>query len=240
LSARGRFAAVIIGAAGLAVAGSASADPGFGGSVVVTTDYVFRGLSQTQNDGAIQADLHYQWLAGWFAGAWASNVRFEAPDSPNREYNLYLGYARQLTADWSGRVAVVHYGYPGDAIDYDYDELAVSTDYQNRLFLTVAWSPNVSRYSYNYGAAHHRAEISYEINGRQPLKYGVSAAAGGGYYDLTDLFGRSYWAANGGLVYGYRDFQLDVTYYWVSGEARDIFGPTAARDHWVATLLWRF
>jgi uncharacterized protein (TIGR02001 family) len=240
LVAHRRTFTLVVAAIGLAAAAQTRADPGFGGSVVVTTDYVFKGLSQTKNDGALQADLHYQWLAGWFAGAWGSNVRFEAPDSPTREYNLYVGYARQLTPDWSARATVVHYGYPGDATDYNYQELAVSTDYQNRLFLTVAWSPNVSRYSYYYGAAHHRSEISYELNARQPIKFGISAAAGAGYYDLTDLFGRTYWAANGGLVYALGDFQLDVTYYWVSDQARALFGPTVAYDHWVATLLWRF
>jgi uncharacterized protein (TIGR02001 family) len=240
LVARLRRLTLAFAAIALSVAAPTRADPGLGGSVVVTTDYVFRGLSQTQNDGALQADLHYQWLAGWFAGAWGSNVRFEAPDSPTREYNLYLGYARQLTQDWSGRATVTHYGYLGDSTNYNYDELAVSTDYQNRVFLTIAWSPNVTRYSYNYGAAHHRTETSYELNASQPLKFGISAAAGVGYYDLTDLFGRTYWAANGGLVYAIRGFQLDVTYFWVSNEARAIFGAPSAYDHWVATLLWRF
>jgi uncharacterized protein (TIGR02001 family) len=240
LVARWRRFSVVIALVGVSLAAPGRADPGFGGSAVATTDYVFRGLSQTKNDGALQADLHYQWLAGWFAGAWASNVRLEAPNSPNREYNLYLGYARELTPDWSGRATITHYGYVGDSTDYSYDELAVSTDYQNRLYLTVAWSPNVTRYSYNYGAAHHRTELSYELNARQPLKFGISAGAGAGYYDLTDLFGRTYWAANGGLIYAIGDFQLDVTYYWVSNEAKAIFGATTARDHWVATLLWRF
>jgi uncharacterized protein (TIGR02001 family) len=240
LVAHGRRLSVVLAVIGLAVVAPSRADPGFGGSVVLTTDYVFRGLSQTKNEGAIQGDLHYQWLSGWFAGAWASNIRFQAPDSPNKEYNLYLGYARQFTSDWSARATVVHYGYPGGSSDYNYDELAVGTDYQNRLFLTVAWAPNVSRYSYYYGAAHHRSEISYELNARQPLKFGISAAAGAGYYDLTDLFGSTYWAANGGLVYALGDFQLDVTYYWVSNQARVIFGPATAHDHWVATLLWRF
>jgi len=222
----------------LVVAGAAHGGPGLGGSLVLTTDYIFRGLSQTQNEAAVQGDVHYGGTGGWFVGVWGSNVEFEG-GGPTTEFNLYAGLSRAVTPDWSARLTFVHYDYPADRTAYNYDELSATVDFQSRAYLTVAWSPNTSRYAY-VGAAQHRTLISYELNLRQPLKYGLSAGVGAGYYDLADLFGTSYWAANGGLLYALGPWQFDVTYYHASEEARVLFGSKMGADHWVATALWRF
>ncbi|HKZ95497.1 MAG TPA: TorF family putative porin, partial [Hyphomicrobiaceae bacterium] len=121
------------GAAGIALmalAGSALAD-GYGGSVkdapadegrkftyAITvgaqSDYVFRGVSQTFEDPAIQGalDLTY-WIL--YAGIWASHIDFGASQGLGPkvwgEYDLYAGVKRvwgPVTFD----LGVIYYWYP--------------------------------------------------------------------------------------------------------------------------------
>jgi uncharacterized protein (TIGR02001 family) len=44
------------------------------GNVGMTSDYVFRGISQTDNQMAIQGGLDYEHPSGLYVGTWASNV----------------------------------------------------------------------------------------------------------------------------------------------------------------------
>ncbi|MBP7158350.1 MAG: TorF family putative porin, partial [Thermomonas sp.] len=48
------------------------------GSVVATSDYVWRGVSQTQGNPALRLDVSVTHASGFYAGAWASNVDFTA------------------------------------------------------------------------------------------------------------------------------------------------------------------
>src|SRR3974390_1006431 len=50
------------------------ADGAWSGMAALTTDYVFRGVSQTYDEPALQGGINYQNPSGWFGGAWASNV----------------------------------------------------------------------------------------------------------------------------------------------------------------------
>ena len=50
----------------------------FSATFAVTTDYVFRGVSQTDNEPAFQAGASYSAPFGLYAGVWASNVDFGA------------------------------------------------------------------------------------------------------------------------------------------------------------------
>jgi uncharacterized protein (TIGR02001 family) len=40
----------------------------------LVSDYIFRGISQTQNQPAIQGGFDYNHASGFYVGTWASNV----------------------------------------------------------------------------------------------------------------------------------------------------------------------
>jgi uncharacterized protein (TIGR02001 family) len=111
----------------------------FSATVTLTTDYVHRGISQSNGDPAVQGGFNLENEAGFLAGVWASSVQFPAaahPDNPrDLELDYYLGYRLDLGRDWGGDVTFTRYGYPGaDALfDYDYNELRVSIGYQDLL-----------------------------------------------------------------------------------------------------------
>jgi hypothetical protein len=51
-------------------------DSGFNWNAAATSEYMFRGISQTDDHPAIQAGAGYSWSNGLYVGAWASNVDF--------------------------------------------------------------------------------------------------------------------------------------------------------------------
>ncbi len=113
-------ALVIIGVAGQARAQEATG-PKVSWNAAVTSDYVFRGVSQTQENPAISAGVDLT-NGAFYAGAWASNVDFG--DDSDAEVDLYGGW-RPEVAGWAldlGGVAYLYTGQP-DGADYDYVEL---------------------------------------------------------------------------------------------------------------------
>lgn len=120
------FAGVCIAALlAIGVAGKARAQEAAGPQVswnaAVTSDYVFRGVSQTQENPAVSAGVDLT-NGQFYAGAWASNVDFG--DNADAEVDLYGGW-RPEVAGWAldlGGVAYLYTGQP-DGADYDYVEL---------------------------------------------------------------------------------------------------------------------
>ena len=63
-------ARIRIAVALLALFGIADAQAGTSGNVSLTSDYVFRGVSQSQRDPAGQGELYYRTESGFYAGVW--------------------------------------------------------------------------------------------------------------------------------------------------------------------------
>ena len=80
------------------------------GSVGVTSDYFFRGVSQTQGSSAVQGGVDAS-KNGFYAGAWASTVDFGT--ETEIEYDFYGGYAVALD-DLAIDVGIIQYNYDGD------------------------------------------------------------------------------------------------------------------------------
>jgi len=115
--------AAAIAVATLAGAASAQA-PQVSFNVVGTSDYVFRGFSQTGEDPALQGGVDLTFGSGVYLGAWASNVDFG--DNTDVEVDVYGGYRWEAVGvAWD--VGVVGYFYgPGANSEYDYVEVKVA------------------------------------------------------------------------------------------------------------------
>lgn len=102
----------------LAYAGGAAAT--VTGTAAVTSDYVFRGVSQTNGDPAVQAG--FEWAdAGFYAGAWGSNISWlsdlssdDAEISSSLELDVYAGFRGSLGDGAAFDVGAIYYAYPGD------------------------------------------------------------------------------------------------------------------------------
>jgi uncharacterized protein (TIGR02001 family) len=207
----------------------------------LVSDYVFRGVTQTRGGEAAQADVHWHSDSGWLAGAWASTVDPNRGSGPTIEVNLYAGVARELVDDWVARLLAIHYAYPNDSTTrrWDYDEVAASLAFRDRLAFTIAWSPNYS----SFGAGQFvedRTTTSYELSAQLPWRRHWLASVGAGYQDLDDLFGTGFVFWNCALTYNSAPWQLTLGRFGTSERAAYLYGSEAAQDRWSLGLQWQF
>jgi len=121
-------------------------------SLALTSDYVFRGITQTDYDPALQAGVTYTFDNGIYVGAWTSNVDFQDKHGPDVEFDTYLGWGHDLNDQWNVDLSLVHYAYFGERDDYgsvDYTEVIGKATWKEMLTLTVAYAPDYSNLDYN-------------------------------------------------------------------------------------------
>jgi len=200
-------------------------------NVGIASDYVFRGVSQTQEDPQVFGGVDLGYGIG-YAGVWASNVDFGTSD-PSVEVDLYAGI-KPTVGDVALDFGVLYYGYVEDKNGlpgkFSYTELkAAASKPFGKLTLGVAgyWSPE---FPGNGG------EASYvEINGALPVaeKFTVSGAVGYQTVDTDGYFagiGTDYTTWNLGVGYALTDkLGVDVR-YWNTDEKDygDIYGQRIA------------
>ena len=81
----------------------------FSSTISLTTDYVYRGISSTNEGPAIQASLDWVYN-GFYLGVWGSNTRYS---DAGIEIDYYGGYSWE----WQGMsfdAGALYYNYPGE------------------------------------------------------------------------------------------------------------------------------
>ena len=110
--------ASLLGAATL-VSGYAQAE--LSANVGVVSNYLWRGMEQTDGGPALQAGLDYSNESGFYAGTWASNVDDFGVDA-TLEVDLYGGYAGSASG-WDYDIGYILFMYPGTDSDVDFGEI---------------------------------------------------------------------------------------------------------------------
>ena len=98
-------------------------ESGFNWNAAATSEYLFRGISQTDDHPAIQAGAGYSWSNGLYLGAWASNV--DCGEDTDAEVDTFIGWNGDVTESVNLDVQLVRYNYIGEpaGVDYAYNEL---------------------------------------------------------------------------------------------------------------------
>lgn len=92
------------------------------GSAGLVSDYRFRGVSQSDEDAAVQASLTLSHRSGAYAGLWVSNLAgWGSFGGPDLELDLIAGY-RLPVADGTLDLGLTWYTYPGGAGRTDFVE----------------------------------------------------------------------------------------------------------------------
>lgn len=81
-------------------------------TVTGASDYMFNGVSQTDNDPALQVSLDKSFENGAYVGVWASNVDFG--DDTNIEVDIYAGQYISLNDGLDLDYGIAYYTYHGD------------------------------------------------------------------------------------------------------------------------------
>lgn len=213
----------------------------WGASLGATSDYVVRGISRTDNQAALQLDVHYADPSGWVGGLFLSNAQLDPGEARDVEVDAFVGFAWRLTDVVRSKILASHYAYPWNAAGarYNYDELAGDVAYQEWLNLTLTFSPNAPRYFRNSGPESAAAE-SIEVSLQHRVVSRLSATAGVGYYvmNVARSAGYAYWSV--GATYDVAPVSLTLSYVKTTPEANALFYNAANRGSWTGTVIWRF
>ncbi|MBR0656114.1 TorF family putative porin [Plastoroseomonas arctica] len=123
------LAAAIVAGLGFGVAAPARAQVDLGaglsltGTVAGTTDYLFRGISQTRNRPTVQGTLELSHESGVYIGAFLSGVAFQGGYDARQELDLTAGYRFEI-GPVKFDTYVIGYTYPGYTAQPGFQELA--------------------------------------------------------------------------------------------------------------------
>jgi uncharacterized protein (TIGR02001 family) len=167
---------------GLAMSGAATA--AVEGNATLTTDYVWRGSSQTGEDPAVQAGVKLTGAPGWYASVWGSNVSFSPDNGARSEFDIVAGWGGALNDDWSLDVNLTHYLYPSTTVDLDWTELNSTLTWKQRVWLAAGVSDDALAGGYTGTYA--------QLGGRLPLGERWRLEAAVGHYWLSDRYADDY------------------------------------------------
>jgi uncharacterized protein (TIGR02001 family) len=122
----------------------AEAESNFSWNFGAVSDYVFRGVSQSNREMAIQGGVDYAFGdSGVYVGSWASTVDFGEADAPDYEADFYIGYNTDLGEKFNLDVMAIRYTYYGEQNDFgsiDYNEFITKLEMKNVATLTVGYT----------------------------------------------------------------------------------------------------
>ena len=205
------------------------AESPFAFTVAATSDYTFRGVSQTDEKPALQASFTYTSPVGLYAGVWASDVDFG--DDTDVEIDTYIGYNTDLGDEFVNLdVLLNRYNYVGgdDSSDLAYNELITELTLGGHVSMTVAYTNDV----YNAG----EDGWYYAAGGTAELPWDLSLSAGIGHGTFSGVV-RDYTDYSVTLAKTWDDFTVGLGYVGTNNDGDINFGKLAD-DRAVLTVTY--
>ncbi|MBT1063472.1 TorF family putative porin [Bowmanella sp. Y26] len=127
-------------------------------TLTAVSDYLFNGVSQTDEKPALQGSVDWASQNGWYAGVWGSNVDFG--DDTKIEADIYGGYYLDLSDSLNLDVGLAQYTYHGASYSSEgnYPEAYMKWGIGNTSF--NLW------YSWDYfgtGAGHYIVMLNHNV-----------------------------------------------------------------------------
>ena len=233
-------AAIATGLLAGATVPTAQAEMEISGNVALTSDYRFRGISQSNDDIAVQGGFDLAWDNGIYVGTWASSINFGEIDANENgkpdydgslELDYYIGWASDIGDSGFGiDVGYLYYDYPGDTdLEGDYQELYGSLSW-NDLAVGIAYSDDYYAETGNF--MYYYADYSFGFAENFSLDFHIGyndfddadvflSDGADSYIDYSIGLTASYWAVDWSLAWVGTD--LDDEEYF---EADDLIDDT--------------
>jgi uncharacterized protein (TIGR02001 family) len=194
----------------------------FTGNVGIFSQYIFRGLTQTDGDPAIQGGFDYSHASGIYAGVWGSNIswlrdnNFGALGSYSSggsvELDFYGGYKWGFAPDWTLDLGTLYYWYPGEVVPG-----FVKGDAWE-IYAGLSWKWLSAKYSYAVNSKNFQFTNS---DGSWYLDLSANVPLGDFAKGLTGVTAMAHWGkqefrGNTGLfsndTCSYEDWKLGLSY----------------------------
>lgn len=168
---------------GLAQAQTATPESTLSYNVGVSSDYRYRGISQSALKPALQAGVDYADKSGFYVGAWGSTIKWikDAGGDSKVELDLYGGY-KGAVGDVSYDVGFLRYEYPSN-------KLAVSAN-TNEIYGAATYGPATLKYSHAvsnlFGFADSKNSYYVDLSVTLDLGEGYSLVPHVGYQSVKN------------------------------------------------------
>ncbi len=202
-----------------------AADPApaytFTGNFGLYSQYIFRGLTQTNTNPALQGGFDYTHSSGLYAGTWLSNISW-LTDSPaatgytssSLEWDMYGGFKGTFgKSDFGYDVGLLYYYYPGTHNTALYPGTVKADTLEGYGALTWKWLS--AKYSYSlgnktFGVDSSRGTSYLDISANYPLTEKLSLQAHYGKQKFDGTIAGS--ADSNDALASYEDYKLGLTY----------------------------
>ena len=235
-----------------AIAGITSAHAQLTGNLSLTSDYRFRGISQTQNGAAIQGGVDYAHSSGLYIGNWNSSVSTQQYlNGSGVESDIYGGWKKDVYKGVTVDIGSYNYFYPSSATggntSYNTQELYAGIGYGP---VSAKFSQSLGNYFGLYnsvGTQYSQADLSQSLGILDPALKDLSFVAHYGHTAVANNSEYSYNDINVGATYALpKDFTLAVKWYTNTAKsspfiaANTVNGRTLYKDAYVFSLTKTF
>lgn len=168
----------------------------------VTSDYRYRGISQTRLKPALQGGADYALPGGFYIGAWASTIKWikDWDVKGPLELDLYGGYKGEIQKDFGYDVGLLQYAYVGNKL------ADVGGVFKNanttEIYGALSYGPVTGKLSYaltnlfgNYNFATNEKSSGswyFDLSGSFDLGSGFSVVPHVGYQKVAKIDNASY------------------------------------------------
>lgn len=169
-------------------AAPAFADIAFNASV--TSDYRYRGISQTRLKPALQGGVDWSDASGFYAGAWGSTIKWikDAGGDADVEVDVYGGYKTEIASGLTLDVGLLQYVYPSNDLNPSANTL--------EAYGALSFGPatlKISRSFTNlFGFADSKGSLYYDLSASFDLGDGWSLAPHVGRQTVKNQSSASY------------------------------------------------
>lgn len=217
----------LVAGIGLMTLGARASAAEVSGSATLTTDYVWRGTTQTQGDPAVQASAKVAGESGFYASVWGSNVEFAPETHASSELDFTVGWGHNLNDDWAVDVNLLHYRYPSTTVDLNWTEINGTVTYAGNYWLSLGYSPEA--------LGSDEKGLYALIGAKFPINDAFRFEAAAARYFLDDINGDqrddSYSHTQLSGVWTFKaPHELRVTAHATDSDAKAFFGDAFAGD----------
>ena len=209
-------------------------------NAALVSDYRFRGISQSNEDFAVQAGFDYGFENGFYVGTWGSSVDFDSNEDfdGSLELDFYAGWGTDIGENSSIDVGYIYYAYPGDdnGLEGDYQEIYVNYGWRD-LSIGAAYSDDYYGSSGKFWYLQANYDWSFAENWALSLHVG--------YNDFDeDIFLSSnkghYTDYSVGLTWSVVGVDLGLAWVGTNLDEEDVFGTDWGDDTAVFSLSKSF
>ena len=208
----------------------------FSATLTVTSNYVFRGITQSDNDVALQGSFDYSVgltkSINLDLSAWASSIDFNDGDQATVEIDYTGGFSGSI-GNFSWGAVVIYYSYPSAAgrLNYDFVEGALSGGYDFGVAsasLGVNYSPNY--FGHSGDALYTSVDVSVPI--KLPANPTIGLHIGRQFIEKSSVFGTpNYYDWSIALGVKVEGFDIEVKYKDTDLKKSQCFGGVGGTKH---------